>query len=253
LVTIKTDFAAIGTSLSGTEGQFIKVDPRDAEATGLSSGTTLGTSQTTSVSGVRAFKSVPTVSLDTLSSNGIADGKFLRFKVTASNAGPVGLGQFVFTIATTSVTVSNVSLYAYTDSGYASPISGQTNGQVGNAALTLVYPSSVNPALATATPATNPIQVPAGSTLYFELRGSVAGVVSGSTVVSTLQGDSAYITAAHLGADQVSTTTGAIADNAKFIWSGNATSTAAASANDWSNAYGLSGFSASGLIQTRSN
>lgn len=258
LVTVKADLASVGTGQSGTPGTLIKVDPLNAEATGQSSGTTIGTSasQSSHVAGVRVFKSYPTVVLDTLSSNGIADGRFMRFKVTATNSGPVGLDQFVFTIATTSATVSNVSLYAYTDSSYSSPISGQTNGQIGNAALTLVYPSNVNPALATATP-TTPVQVPAGSTLYFELRGSVSGVQSGSSVVTTLKGDSAYITSAHLGLSApflyVSSTTGAVADSATFIWSGNSTSTSATTDQDWSNGYGLPGFSSSGLIQTRSN
>jgi hypothetical protein len=256
LVTVKADFADIGISQSGTEGKLIEVNPLNAQASGLSSGSTVNSALVSgTVAGVRVFNSYPTVVLDsTLPSTGMADGRLMHFKVTAANSGPVGLQQFVFQIATTTATVSNVGLYAYTDPGYSSPISSQTNGEIGNANLTLVNPNSNSgTAYATATPATNPVEVPAGSSLYFELRGSVTGVTTGASVVTTLLGDAAYPTNLTNGYYVATSTALTAAYNNHFVWSGNATSTSGIYDVDWSNSYGLPGFSSGGLIQTRSN
>ena len=101
---------------------------------------------------------------------------------------------------------------------------------------------------------TTALQIPAGQTRYFELRATVSGVATAASVTTTLNGDTAYIDATHLGAGFVSTTTGAIADsNNDFIWSGNATTTAVFNANDWANGYGIPGLPAGGFSQTRSN
>jgi hypothetical protein len=170
-----------------------------------------------------------------------------------------------FTIATsgtasTNTQVSALKLYVFSDSAYSQAVGGtygattgqfgSTNGTTGNTYLTS------NPTIdfqAT----TNALQIPAGSTYYFELDGTVTGVTTGSSVTTTLGGDSAYINSAHLGSYYVSTTTGAYADtNNNFIWSGNATTTAtlAGGSNDldWANGYGILGLPAGGFTQTRS-
>ena len=256
LLTIKADFASVGTSQSGTEGKLVKVDPLNAEATGQSSGSTLDTSAPsgTDVAGVRVFKSYPTVTLDTLSGTGVSDGRLMDFRVTASSAGPVGIDQIKFSVSTTTATVTNLALYAYTDAGYSSPISGVVNGQI-DATKTVIPTGSA----IIFVPST-PVQVPSGSTLYFQLRASVSGVQSGSSVVATLLGDSSYSSVA--AGTPTGSTAGYFVNSAtalvgtstnSFIWSGNATSTAGVSDVDWSNGFGLPGFSSSGMIQTRSN
>jgi hypothetical protein len=254
LLTVKADIAAIGSGQSGTQGRLVQINPLNAEGYGIASGGTLKTGSSGSVAGVRMFKSYPTVVLDTLSSSGVADGKFMRFKITANSAGAVGIYRLTFTLATSSFVsgggVSAIGLYAYSDAGYSSPVStvaGSGQFDTGNKT-----PSS-NPATLTYSAQTNPLQIPAGQTYYFELRGSVAGTQTGTSVTTSLLGDSAYITGAHLGVDFVSTTTGAIADGARFIWSGNATSTAVFDANDWANGYSIQSLPSGGLSQTRSN
>jgi len=262
LLTIKADFASVGISQSGTEGKLVKVDPLNAQANGLSSGATINAaaSQATTVAGVRVFKSYPTLALDTtLPSNGLSDGRLMLFKVTASSAGPVGLSQMKFTVATSTnpaVNLLNVALYAYTDSAYSSPVSSLTSGQFGSTLCQSAGTCSPN---LTFTPST-PLQVPAGSTLYFKLYASVTGgSASGAGVTTVLSGDSTYPAwlPQTLGNGLASTTyyvaTSSALSASNFVWSGNATSTSGINDVDWSNGTGLSGFPSSGLVQSRGN
>ena len=175
----------------------------------------------------------------------------MRFKVTANSNGSVGVSQFKFTLSTTSATVTNIQLFGYTDASYSSPVGGQgTSGQIGQTVSTAINGTAfavapVNGSIA------SPVQVSAGSTVYFELKASVAGVTTGSSVVATLLGDSAYQT--NLTSGYNVSTSSAATSTSNFVWSGNATSTSGLADFDWSNGYGLPGLSASGLIQTRSN
>jgi hypothetical protein len=259
LITIKADMAAIGTGQSGTEGILVKIDPVNAEGSGLSSGGTLKAYTAAGVAGVRTFKSFPTVAVDTtsLSPTGVAGGALMRFKISANPSGPVGIYRLTFTMATSSFAagggVTNVKLYVFSDAAYSSPVStADLSGLFGGTGKT---PGS-SPATLTYSATTNATEIPAGSTYYFELDGSVASVTTGSSVTTKLLGDAAYIDGAHLSG-YVSTTTGAIADtNNSFIWSGNATTTAtlAGGANDldWANGYGILGLPAGGVTFTRS-
>jgi hypothetical protein len=254
VLTIKADLAAIGTNQSGVEGGLVKIDVTNAEGQGLSSGSTLPVGGVTAATnGVRVFKSYPTVALDTLSSTGLVDGKLMRFKVTASPSGPVGISQLKFTVATSTFAsgggVSTVYLRVYSDSSYSSPVSTVAGGGIfdsgaktpGNSPATLTYSAQ-----------TNPIEVPAGSTYYFELSGSIAGSQAGATAATTLLGDSSYITT-YLTSGYSVATSSVVATNFNFVWSGNATSTAAMTAVDWSNGNGLLNLPSGGIVQTRSN
>ena len=251
-LTIKVDLASVGTSQPGTQGSLIKVDFNGSDSTGtqgtgVGSGNTINATGSSSVAGVRLFKSFPTLALDTLGSTGIADGRLARFKVTANAGGSIGISQFKFAVSTTSATVTNIQLFAYNDSSYSNPISGQgTSGQIGSDVST-----AINGTAFAITPTTNPVQVSAGATMYFELKASISGVTTGSSVVTTVKGDSAYPTTNDVNYNVGTSSSLTSANN--FVWSGNATSTSATADIDWSNGYGLPGFSASGLIQTRSN
>ncbi len=99
------------------------------------------------------------------------------------------------------------------------------------------------------------MQIPAGTTYYFELRGTLAGVTTGTSVSTVMNGDSAYTAATSFKnvTDFIGTAASAYADtNHSFIWSGNATSTATVQSNDWSDGFGILGLPANGLSQTRS-
>ncbi|MBI2048344.1 MAG: peptidoglycan-binding protein [Parcubacteria group bacterium] len=257
LLTIKGDLAAIGTSQPGGIGNTIKVDPEGAKTTGVESGTTIySAGATTGVAGVQLFKSYPTLALDTLPSTGAADGRLMRFKVTANSAGPVGINEFTFTISsTTGVTITTVRLRGYTDASYSQPISGQgTGGQVGSDVATITSGTAFE-----VEPSSSAVQVPAGTTYYFELTAAVSGMDTGDSNVTTLGGDAAAVTGLTSGFN-VGTTTlstgevGAVAAN--FVWSGNSTSTSVVGAArdvDWTNGYSVPGLPSGGLIQTRSN
>ena len=256
-LTVKADIASVGTSQTGSQGSLIKVDfngsdPTGTQATGVASGLTTPATGSTAVAGVRLFRSFPSVALDTLPGNGVADGRLMHFKVTANANGSVGINKFTFQISTSSANVSQVALYAYNDSSYSNAISGQgTSGQVGSNVVTVPYATTF-----TITPTSNPVQISgasqpgqAGQTVYFELRASVAGTLSSYSVVTSLLGDSAYPTNLTPGYNVA--TSSALTGN--FIWSGNATSTSGSSDVDFSNGYGLPGLPAGGLFQTRSN
>jgi len=225
LLTIKADLNDVGTNQPGVEGDLVKIDVANYEGSGASSGSTVRGGSTTglsTVSGVRLFNTFPTIAQDTLSSSAgsASAGKLIRFKVTADSHGNVGIYKFVFNVATSSnVTIANLNLYGYTDSSYSTPISGQqSGGQIGS--------SVTNPAGTVAfnvSDGTKPVQVPAGSTYYFELRGSVAsGSGTGNSLTTTLLGDSSEYTG---GVAATSTV------NGNFIWSPNATTTAITTAN----------------------
>lgn len=247
LLTLKAELAGISTSQTGTPGLHVKVDPLNAQGVGLGSGNTVNVSATGNTAGYRTFKSTPTIAIDSLGTTGIADGRLMRFRVSASSMGPVGIFQFKFKFATTSATLTNIELYAYTDASYSSPVSGQgTSGQIGSTLSAPTYQ-----AFNTFAASSNAVQVPAGGTLYFELRGSVSGVVSGSSVVTTLGGDSAYQT--NLTSGYYVSTSSAATSTSNFVWSGNSTTTASYGDVDWSNGYGITGLPSAGLIQTRSN
>lgn len=261
LLTIKADLANIGTSYPGGIGNTIAVDPQGARASGSSSGTTVwavDTTGTTAVSGVQLFKSYPTLALDS-GSLSLAGGQLMRFKVTANSAGPVGVAGFSFKVASTSgVTITTVQLKAYSDASYSQPISGQAAGGLIGAAVANI---TSNTAFYIA-PTTNPISIPANSTIYFELTGAVA--LSGQTsysAVTTLLGDSAAATTLTSGYDVGTSTKAAnsstqgkvAATGANFIWSGNSTTTSAFGAAkdvDWTNGFSVPGLPAAGLIKT---
>ncbi len=255
LLTVKVNLAGIGSAQSGTAGKLLAINPLNAEGNGLSSGTTLRVGASGSSAGFRAFKSYPTVALGSgLSSTG-ANGNtgLIRFTVTANSAGPIGLSHLEFSLSTSSVSVVDTNLYVYTDSSYSSPISGQ--GSAG-----LIGSGDVDPngsGIVVHAPSSNPIAIPAGSTYYFELRGT-ATPGSGATnwsVNTTLKGDSAYPT--NLTSGYYTATSSALsssaAGNHNFVWSGNSTTTSAFIDVDWANGYGVPGLPSNGLTQSRSN
>ncbi len=256
LLTIKADFASIGTSQVGVQGHLIAVDfdgddSTGTQGTGVSSGTTISEgSSDTAMDGVRLFKSFPTVAKLTVPTNTLSNGQMslLRFRVTADAAGDVGLSKFTLRISTTTASVTSLNIYAYTDSGFSSVVSGLSSA--GQILATDILASGNSTWVTSATDlelyaqtsgaASTTIQVPAGQSRYFDVVGTVAGATTGASVSTQLQGDAAYpalstfmATAANVDAD-----TGG---NDDFIWSPNATTSSVVTAVDWTNGYGVSG------------
>lgn len=260
-LTVKIDLANVGTSQAVTfSGHLVAVDYLNAEGVGASSGSTftLGSAAgSTSASGTRVMKSYPTVSLDTLPTTGIADGRLMRFKVTANASGPVGLTNFALSISTSTASVTNVTIYGFTDSGYSNPISGVSGDGNLQATNDCTSGCTSSPALAigvtTGGGTETAIQVPAGETRYFEVRGTVTGATSGASITTTLAGDSAFpSTSAGVTANPLLVAASAGTATTDFIWSPNSTTTASRTDQDWTNGYGITGLPSGGLIQTRS-
>ena len=240
-LTIKADLANVGTSQSGGAGDLVTINFSGAKATGINSGSTIYATGSSASAGVRLEKTFPTVALVSLGSTGVADGKLIRFSVTANAMGTVGVQQFAFSVASSTVTsVTGLTLYAYTDAGFSTPVSSAASGQL-NTTPTNTTAGSVR--LVTDNVNGGALQIPAGQTYYFELRGTVAGVQTGSSVSTTFLGDSVY--------QRVATST---LDGARnFVWSANTTGTASYGSADFESGYGVLGLPSSGLTQTRSN
>lgn len=256
-ITIKVDLARVGVGEAGTSGALIAVDSNatvdstGTQGTGVSSGAQLNATGSSSSSGVRLFRSYPTISLGSgLSANGVTDGKLMRFAVTANTNGGISINQFKFTLSTTSVTVSAVNLFGYSESTYSSGISGFVSGQI---AASTYAPTSAG--AVTITPSSI-INIPAGTTYYFELRGTVTGTGTAYSVNTTLLGDSVHTTGfvpsyTAGGTGLMATSSSYVLSVNNLVWSPNSTTTGSAVNTDWSNGFGVLGLPSSGLSFNR--
>ena len=235
LITIKGDFATIGISGLGVEGDLIAIDydgddSSGTRGTGLASGVTMNSqSPDTAVSGVRVFKSYPIFTYSTTSAtafNGV--NELLTLNVLANSSGDVQLNKLSFTVDGSTF-------------GLTSPTLTGPNGSVGTVtisggAITVTFNSSSN---------ISDRIIAAGQTKNYILRGVVAltGPGGTGTLNASLKADASYPNLSTL----MSNTAGLSSSN--LIWSPN--STAATSSNNWTNSYGLPGcFALSGLGQS---
>lgn len=255
-ITIKGDIAAIGTAQPARAGDLVQiaVDTSfgDTQGTGSSSGHVITATGSASTSGVRIFKSYPVVTQLSLSPTGVADGRLLRFAITADPAGRISVGKLNFLIAVQGgISVSQTALYVFSDSSFSQPVSlpGNTSGNNGVGSVT--YNQS-GMARAEVSFSGGPLQIPAGATYYFELRGSVApytqGNLSNQSVIATLTNDS-------VSRDSLATydpnNPGPLFTD-YFVWSPNDRGTSLYTDADWTNSYGISGLTKYGPSQTRS-
>ena len=262
LLTVKADLANIGVSEDGGVGDVVKVDPLNAEGTGQSSGTTIQSGATAGVAGIQMYKSYPTVSNaggsctnSTPVCNGTAQ-TLKQFTVTANGAGAISLYEISVKLATTSASVTNLKLYAYT-SGYGSGpanISGTTGGQFGGSA-------ALGGTLDIAAPTVSFIQTTPYSfsgTKYFVVVGDVAPAAAATnwSVNATIMGDAATSTqvagtnaniAATVGATQSAALGYATSTTKNFVWSDNASGTPAMTDLDWFDGYYVSGLPSTGF------
>ena len=182
-----------------------------------------------------------------------SDKSILRFKVTANN-NDVGIFKYTATIATTgpaTLKVTSVNVHCFTDSLFSQGCSGvNPDGQL-DVADAGPDSNGVVEIYAENTGSTRtPIQVPTGSTYYFEVRGTIANSDGSDSITTTLEGDAAYGALFNL----MSTSTGMDLDtNDDFIWSPNATGTSDIAGTDWTNGYSVPGLPSTGLSDVISN
>jgi len=273
VMTVKGDLNAIGTSLPGTQGNLLRVDydghdSLGTQGSGQSSGSNIVQgSADTAVNGVRIFKSFPVVAKVAVPTNTLNNGtmSILRFKVTADSHGDLGLYKFTFRMATTTAAITSVIVYGYSDSAYSTAAyanSGRLNSTAILATGNATWVSSAtdlditfDPIGQAATP--EAIQVPAGTTRYFDVTGTVTGAVTGASVSTQLQGDAGYPSLPKNNSGMSTSTNmmtnagtvfGVDSDtNDNFIWSPNATTTAGVGHLDWTNGFGVLGLPSTNL------
>jgi hypothetical protein len=255
IVEVRGDLRAHGPSESSNPGALLTVDI-DTNSTNTqgvgTSGSTINATGSTAVAGVRVFNSFPTVAQQTsgMSSTLIAQSgvDLYRFSVKANTTGDIALNELTVNVATSSVsttngttTVTNLKVFAYTDSSFANAVSGSsfTDGQVNTTTATLLSNGNNVEAFVA------PLTIPAGQIYYFRVVGDVTQVAgttgSAGTVTTKIIGDSAYPSLASTLLSAYVTTLG------NFIWSPLSTTTSAAAANeDWTNGYRVSGLPSAG-------
>lgn len=286
VITVKVDLPTQGVSALGKPGALIQVDHAAAsggstsgtKGNGASSGQALyATGAATASAGLRVYKAVPTITYPALSQTTLNNGTMdlFRFNVTASPQGQVGVAKVTFRISTstsgtTSLLVDSLNVYAYTDSGYSTPVTGvQADGAF---LVTAADTENQNWASSntqldigaeTTASASTTVIVPAGTTRYFALRGTITGSVAGSSVTTYMEGDSAAYskadnplvdilssaTTTYLAPYNATTTSAASAGliagtHNDFIWRPFSTTTSQSNtANDYANGYGIPGLS----------
>jgi hypothetical protein len=260
---VKADLTTIGSGSAdiGVQGHLLSVDANaSTKGVGSSSGTIWATGST-AFSGLRIFKSYPTFAGITLPSGSLVSGTvadLYRFSVTANSAGPIGIYKFTVNIATSSTptgtsttTVTNLKIMAYTDSGFSSAVNGfSPAGQLNDTIAGLVSSGNTDVLLTASTQGTDKdyLQIPAGATYYFRVLGTItmSGSPTGAQVVTNIQGDSVFpITNVYVtngGTGFMASTTGIDTDDEDdFIWSPNATTTSVTTVTDWTNGYYVTG------------
>lgn len=264
VLTIKGDITGIDISTaSANEGAFIAVDWDGVGQAGSTNGknsngaVVTATGTDTAMAGMRIFKSYPTLTKLDLSSSerALAQGSvdnspIYRFSIQASSGGNgIGIQTLNVNIATSSVsssgttTVTNLKVFAYPNSNFSGALGGSwTSNQIVSQINGLV--SSGNNVATTSSILT----IPAGSTYYFKVTGTVtlsaplSGYTSSGWVKVYLDGDTAY--------PALSTKMGTVnsVSTSKFIWSPIATTTSLATTDiDWTNGYNLTGLPTTGM------
>lgn len=286
VITVKVDLPDQGVSALGKPGALIQVDfeassggsTSGTKGTGQSSGQAIyATGSATASAGLRVFKAVPTITYPALTQTTLNNGTMdlFRFNVAAPSQGQIGIAKVTFRISTSSGTtqtllVDSLNVYAYTDSGYNTPVTGvQSDGAF---LVTAADTENSNWASSntqldigaeTTASASTTVIVPANTTRYFVLRGTITGSIAGSSVTTYMEGDSAFYskadnpvvdllssaTTTYLAPYNATTSAAAsagliAATHNDFIWRPFSTTTSQSNtANDYANGYGIPGLS----------
>ena len=254
-ITVKGDLAAQGANLPSHPGALLTVDVDVNGATGnkntsgISEGSTIDPTGSSAVSGVRVFRTVPTVARITPSSSTLvaqAGVTLYQFSIKADAANDLALARLTINVATSSVSTTNgttsvgsLKVFAYTDSSFSNGVPGFTDGQV-VATITALLSGGNNVATTSSI-----LTIPKGQTYYFRVTGEVTQVAgstgSAGSVTTKLVGDSAYPSLSTLMGDLATVST------SNFLWSPLSTTSTAAAANlDWTNGFGVTGLPSGG-------
>lgn len=264
-LTLKADFAGIGTGFTGGSGEGISASVSEDDYTfrDVSSGSNIAsgsTSGTFSGSQFTIYKSLPIVSQSSISTT-LSNGSGIllyKFTVGADSKGDIGFYKATFDVTTDTATVTSFKLYEDPDGvrtdltsnsarSVDETISASTlgSGRGGTHRLNMLFDYGQDGS------STNGVAnggeyviISSGSTETYQLEGTVSGAVTGSSVQVKLIADNAFPSTYP---NCAGTTTGGNActgvdsdTNDSFIWSdlnvGN-NSTTATNTNEWTNSY----------------
>lgn len=254
VLTVKSDFSPIGIPEPVTEsGHVVAIDyddghPGNTSGFGIISGQNVNAVGATGVAGVRVFKSYPSFWLEELPLAGLTDGRLLRFSARANEMGPVSLAKLTSFIQGTNVTLTNISLYVFTDNNYSQPVAGTIDGLVSDTGGDYSRDSWINTNLSAqgewinarwsefyVKPELGKIVIPAGQRFYFEIRANVSITGADSYLITRMETDR-WIR-------QDMQTTYLLWPEASLIWSPNSRGVSDLMADpDWTNEWRVPGF-----------
>jgi hypothetical protein len=234
-LTIKADISSIGIGEALTvSGHQVGValddsNPDRTVGIGMESGRmiqTCGDGRTPG--GAWVFKSFPTVTLDTLPTTGMMDGRLLRFNIAASASGSISIHEIALWVNFGGMTIENINLYILNTGGQFSATN--FNGSPG---VLNMY-------------AQTPIIIPAGAIYSFELRGSVQITSQSAWMGSQLLGNCCD------GCGGLIDTANNVEQcgGGALIWSPNSLGVSSLTDPDWKNADGIEGMPSLSTIRT---
>ncbi len=265
-MTIKVTVAGIGQGLPGTAGRFIVID-FDGDGTPLGKNKALGqssgisahasTAVDTSSSGIRYFRSVPTLERVALPVTALTSGNHViyKMKVTADPAYNVAVHKFTFSIATTGITsfqssVPSFTLWNATDNRRVAAATGaaaaffaeQGNYDKSGQIVVRIHADNTDLPSGQCTSANCWDIIPRGLSRIYELRADITTDGTGDLVTTKLQGDFNSISMGNIS----------VVDGlgSRLIWSdfsADATTTHSVYTADWMNGFKVPGLPFTGL------
>ncbi len=240
-ITIKGDIAAIGGSNPGTSGSHLAVNWNNASGnnqfTGVQSGNAITPSGSTSVSGVYAYNSFPTVAKLVTPSTVLTTGTIetSRFSITADANSSISLDQIAVdtSVSGATTTANSLYVYAYSDAAMSQPVAGFASGKLNTTGAALGAGTKV--------PFSAVLQIPAGATRYFKTVATVTAVATGNSISTKILGDSAYY----------AENTAANAKGANnFVWADDHNGATATGDAFWTNGFSVAGLPSLGTDTT---
>src|SRR3989344_5717962 len=223
--------------------------------------------------GVRLVQTYPTLERLSVPSNTLANGEMVlyRFKVTADASDDLGIAKMTFRVSSTTVATTTIfKLFAFSDSGFSTnkyaqnPVHSRNvdevsedvwgnlsgSGAMGTDEIVFYFNpiSNTTPTVSSASTTVEALNIPAGASVYFELKGSLASVTIGDSIAVALLGDSTFANNTNLVNREQADVVGYSAQN-DFVWSPNTTTTSATTTNDWLNGYQVPGLPTTEMSQ----
>lgn len=241
IIYLKANLSNIGTSYNVSVGGhrvgFSIAAASDLKAKGNQTGSDaveyLGSSAPTGNTHYM-YKALPTVTKLAVGGT-LANGEndLYKFKVTAGS-GDIDLYKFVFDVATTTATVSNVELLDVTETTEVSLYSSATSG-FANGYFQVLFDTNSSGTGSGGEARTVSVSTPR----TYVLRGTVTGAASGASVSTRLAGDAATWVETSTLMAAAGTIDSDVHDD--FIWSDRSAASHATTTADWVNGYLVGG------------